>query len=1137
MSARRQLLAILVGVVIVGAALADDDKEKETAATLTLPKAQARVKAIEQNKDLADAAKQAIVGEYQLLIEKLKEAEDWASKASRHKAAIERAPQLIADAKGKLSQPVAESVPAPEEKTPLAELVKQYEQTRREMIERRKQAAEKENEPGRRAARRVEIPKLHTAAKARLEELRKQLETKAPDQSDEVAFVKRATAHARVRAVEMEIQAYASEWALYEATGELVRLQLDLLKREIALFDKQVAVLRDVVADRRKKEATEQQEKAEREAAGAHPAVKEIANGNAQLASLRVDLASRLEIIARETERTGKELGRVNEQFSRIKQRVETAGSGSAIHMLLRKQSREIPDVYPRERNLAKRKGEIAKVQLELLDRETEREDLSDVEDRVRQAMLAVGVVEDEFHERWIKHALSEALNARREILDSVLTDQQKYFERLIELDTVESRLVAAAHKLEEYVAERLLWIQSGKPLELADMGRAASAGGWLFSPTSWKGLVADFGSDAKANPSLYAGAGLAAFILFLYQQRLRRILRRIGEAVSKSYTDTFAETLVALGITVAISAYWPAIVYFASWRIHQFADASDFSKSLAFGLQAAAGVMLITQFFRQICRPGGVADAHFRWKAQALARYRWSLYWLSFTESTLLFLIVAMRDSRDDLRHHSLGRLAFLASMAILSVFIYMRIRRTDSTEGEKGEGPLGTWMMSLRFLWFPAATLAPIGLGITAAMGYYDTALKLSRRLALSVVLVALLVVLHSLLQRWFFALRGKFAMRLAKDRKDAAEAEGDRPLDEPILNLSIINIQTRQLLKSVVGFGLVIGLTAIWMDVLPALGFLERVTIWSYSTPMARTVQDADGAVRTVREDIVTAVTLANALAATFTLLMTLAAARNLPGFLEISILRRVPLDGGGRYAIATLVRYVVTLVGVTLAAWCVGVGWSNVQWLAAAFTVGLGFGLQEIFANFVSGIILLFERPMRVGDLVSVGDMTGVVTRIRIRATTMIDRTKKELIIPNKEFITGRLVNWTLTDRSHRSSMSVGVAYGTDVAKVVDVLTRLVKSHPLVLEEATTPSVTVEEFAASSINLCVTFSVMNVDDLKRVKHELLVAIDRTLREESIEIAFPQCDVHVRSIDAPAAIADAIAKSIPITARQAS
>ena len=111
-----------------------------------------------------------------------------------------------------------------------------------------------------------------------------------------------------------------------------------------------------------------------------------------------------------------------------------------------------------------------------------------------------------------------------------------------------------------------------------------------------------------------------------------------------------------------------------------------------------------------------------------------------------------------------------------------------------------------------------------------------------------------------------------------------------------------------------------------------------------------------------------------------------------------------------------------------------------------SLGLGFGLQEIFANFVSGLIILFERPVRVGDVVTIDNITGVVSRIRMRATTITDRDRKELIIPNKEFITGRVLNWTLTDPVNRVVINVGIAYGSDTQRAAEILLKVAKDHP-------------------------------------------------------------------------------------------
>jgi potassium efflux system protein len=193
--------------------------------------------------------------------------------------------------------------------------------------------------------------------------------------------------------------------------------------------------------------------------------------------------------------------------------------------------------------------------------------------------------------------------------------------------------------------------------------------------------------------------------------------------------------------------------------------------------------------------------------------------------------------------------------------------------------------------------------------------------------------------------------------------------------------------------------------------------------------------------------------------------------------------------------------------------VGIGWDTVQWLAAAMFVGLGFGLQEIFANFVSGLILLFERPIRVGDTVTVGEVTGSVTRIHMRATTLVTWDRTELIVPNREFITNQLVNWTLTDSVLRVIIKVGIAYGSDTKKAEELLHKVAAEHSDVLEDPK-PRVVFTQFGDSSLDFELRVFVTDPELFRTISHPINNGIDREFKAAGIEIAFPQRDLHIRT-----------------------
>ena len=190
---------------------------------------------------------------------------------------------------------------------------------------------------------------------------------------------------------------------------------------------------------------------------------------------------------------------------------------------------------------------------------------------------------------------------------------------------------------------------------------------------------------------------------------------------------------------------------------------------------------------------------------------------------------------------------------------------------------------------------------------------------------------------------------------------------------------------------------------------------------------------------------------------------------------------------------------------------GGSWGEIQWLVAALGVGIGFGLQEIIANFISGLILLFERPIRIGDIVTVGDTSGVVTKIRIRSTTIRNWDQQELLVPNKEFVTGRLLNWTLSDPIARILINVGIAYGSDVSKAMQIILKCAQDHERVLEEPA-PLVTFETFGDNALGIVLRCYIGSIDYRLPTLSEINESINRELNAAGIVIAFPQRDVHL-------------------------
>ena len=257
--------------------------------------------------------------------------------------------------------------------------------------------------------------------------------------------------------------------------------------------------------------------------------------------------------------------------------------------------------------------------------------------------------------------------------------------------------------------------------------------------------------------------------------------------------------------------------------------------------------------------------------------------------------------------------------------------------------------------------------------------------------------------------------------------------------------------------------------------------------------------------------TPVTLGDLAKSAIVILLGSLAWRYMSTLFALTLFPRIADDPGVRFAVVTLCRYVVLGVTSIAALGAIHVGTAQIGMVLAALGVGLGFGLQEIVSNFVCGIIMLLERPIRIGDVVTVAGTTGKVDRINIRATTIINGDNQSMIVPNREFITGNLVNWTHKDKILRVSIRVGVPYGSVPEQIIDLLLAIAHDDPDVLDDPL-PSALLEELGDSALKFVLYAFVPEPSLVGRVKHRLSTEVQRRFSEASIGIPYPTHKVHL-------------------------
>ena len=240
------------------------------------------------------------------------------------------------------------------------------------------------------------------------------------------------------------------------------------------------------------------------------------------------------------------------------------------------------------------------------------------------------------------------------------------------------------------------------------------------------------------------------------------------------------------------------------------------------------------------------------------------------------------------------------------------------------------------------------------------------------------------------------------------------------------------------------------------------------------------------------------------------------KNLPALLErLFLLKQTVVYKSTSYTVRIISSYIITTLGIIFAAGALGISWSNLQWLVAALSVGLGFGLQEIFANFVSGIIILFERQIRVGDIITLNNLSGTVKRIRIRAITIVSFDNKEVVIPNRQFITTALTNWSLSNTITKLDFIVGVAYDADVQKAKKILNDIVRRCENLSTEHNY-KIFVSSLDASCVTITCEVFVKEIGLRKPTYDYLSTKTLERFAKAGIEIPFNQLDVKIKNLD---------------------
>ncbi|HEV3343473.1 MAG TPA: mechanosensitive ion channel domain-containing protein [Pirellulales bacterium] len=1071
---------------------------------------QSRVAKIKGSKELDDDARTAILAVYQNAQAELDRANALNTQAAQFKQATQNAPATLRNVLAELDHPAEMQRPDVPGDAAMTQLETRLAEAQNKLNQVQDELTRFEAEPQRRNDRRLKsIPELIDAANKKLEEIQKQAAAPAPaDEAKDMTAARLTLLAARQQALNQEIACATSERESYNAEDELLPKQHDLAERKVATCKQLVDGWQRLVHARRQLEADAKLKNAKEERQNAYPELRGMAEENEQLAQRVSQVNNDVAVATKQSVEFANALSDLEREFQGVTKKVDLGLAQQLGPYLLQFRV----DLVRHRRKLEAARlsqSRVDSIRVQWLDLTEQRKKLSDIDHRTEEVLHGVNLPDNPSRRQALKAEVHRLLQSRRELLDSLISAYERYIRAMGPLMAADKELFDAIAWQFDYIEERIFWVPSTAKLSAADLAAGREALRWYFDVRQWQTVGRQFVRGAAASPLVCMAVAALFVALMVVQPRMRSRIRELGHRAARGTADSMVLTLRTLVLTALTAAPWPVLLASLGWILGSPTGGSELSRALAHGLRFTAAALASIEVLRQVCRGHGLATAHFGWPEQGTRLVRKQLRW--FLPLALpLTLLGATTHALETDRWQALGRLNFMAAMLVLALLIYRVFRPAGGVLYGFLAHRRGGWADRLHHVLFPLVVASPLALAVLASLGYYYTARQLAWRLqATSWLLVAFLIG-GALMLRWLLIVRRRLAMRQARLRRAAVlhESKCGEGAEIPTvdastdgqLDVSTINLQTRRFVQTALVAGIVAGVWLIWADVLPALSFLN-VPLWQTS------VHDAEG---NTHLEPINVVRLLEAAAA---VLLTLVATRNIPGLLEIVLLQRLPLEPATRYAVTTLFRYAITVAGVVVACVTLGITWAKVHWLVAAVSVGLGFGLQEIFANFISGLIILFERPIRVGDVVTVDDVSGVVSRIRIRATMITDFDRKELIVPNKEFITGRVLNWTLSDQINRVVVNVGVAYGSDIERARELLLEVAAQNPYVLKEPG-PMATLEGFGDSTLNLVLRCYLPTLDNRMSVVHDLHARIHDVFREEGIDLAFPQLDLHIRT-----------------------
>ena len=900
-----------------------------------------------------------------------------------------------------------------------------------------------------------------------------------PDQRNQL----NAEAASLTALIALRRQELAGNSLLQDLSGS----QHDLLLEKTTRQDQEIQDLQTLINQKRlaQSQQTVTEQSIEAQKSGSSSLLATESAINLKLSDYLLRSTDRLNEVTQQNLETKQQLDNVTQSDQALDEQINVLKGSLLLSKILYKQKQALPRLQKMDKNLA---DEIADIRLYQFEINQQRELISNPTTYVDNLLSTQPA--DQVTPQ-LRKTLLELVNTRSDLLDRLNRELSSLLNESITLQLNQKQLLSTAQSLRATLDEQMFWIPSNKPLDLDWLESAPRHLKQQLVTLPWGSSVTELAEGLIQRPLLFLPFVLVMIALLWKRRYLYNKLNDIHKDIGHFKRDSQWHTPLAILINILLAM--PVSLALALCGYALQTDARGMNANTGAALMQMAEAWLVFYTAYRILAPGGVAELHFRWEKPLVAFLQNWIRRLGLVVLALVAVVAFAEQQPAALADDVLGILVVLTCYATMA-WLLCRLILNDQTEKKA---------YRVRKLLGFAFALLPLALFVAVCFGYYYTALKLSDRLINTLYLLMLWLVVEATFVRGLSVAARRLAYQRALAKRQAAKEAGegnDAIVEEPTLDIEQVNQQSLRLIRLALLAAFIGVLYWVWADLISVFSYLDNITLYEYTSGTGANMS-------------MVPISIGDVLGALIIVGISIALARNLPGLLEVLVLSRLDLAQGSAYATTTLLTYVIIGVGFVATLSTLGVSWDKLQWLVAALSVGLGFGMQEIFANFISGIMILFERPVRIGDTITIGNLSGTVSKIRIRATTITDFDRKDIIVPNKTFITGQLINWSLTDTITRVTLKLGVDYGSDLDLVKSLLLKAAQENPRVLKEPE-PHVYFLSFGQSTLDHELRMHVRDLGDRNPVIDEVNRFINREFKAHNINISFQQMEVYLKN-----------------------